>query len=678
LSADRQAPVYRGDIEGLRALAVVPILLFHLKPSWCPGGYIGVDIFFVISGYLITRMILAEGEAFRFGRFCIRRFYRLFPALVVTLAVTLIAGWKLLPPSDYAALAKSAVAAFFGVSNTYFWTTIDYFDAGSYLHPLLHTWSLGVEAQFYLVWPTLIILAYRASLPLAATALAVAAISIAATVLFRDYAAEAAFYLMPFRMFEFAVGALAVSLGGRAARLPNWATVALGAIGLAVIVTAFAALDNHTPWPGAWTVAVSFATAALIIAGSGPVWGRAFSVAPARYLGRISYSLYLVHWPIITLYRHHAVTDPSLPELVAVGLASLAAGAALHALVEHPFRSFGQQKLLHADSATSSRPQLARSLRQSALYLVSAATLAGSAAIAATGGVPSRIDRERVATLDGGLSFGGDLCSTRASRCAIGDPSATQTVYLVGDSHALNLVHGLDRMLRNHGMKGIVLYDHGCPYLVGTVRFSKGIVDKKCRNNVADAFSILAANQHPVILAGAFAGYLSVVGNSDAAAPLRQTETEYAAWLGSKLVATLDKLDTANRTVVVIKQAYTAGIDLPKCRYSPTVDGRSPSCRTFARQDVDRVYGHADRAVDAAAAQFPGVRTLDPKDAFCTGPDGTCITEVQGELLLRDATHLTKAGSEFLASALQPSLLDAIRDRHRARPKRSRPDLEPR
>jgi peptidoglycan/LPS O-acetylase OafA/YrhL len=154
-------PAFATHIEGLRALAVVPIVLFHLDERLSPGGFAGVDVFFVISGFLITRMIVAEGEAFRFSTFYARRIFRLLPALVATLLGTLIAGWFVLAPADYAALAQSALAALVGVANVHFFLTVDYFSAGSRF-PLLHTWSLGVEEQFYLVWPLVLFCAQEA------------------------------------------------------------------------------------------------------------------------------------------------------------------------------------------------------------------------------------------------------------------------------------------------------------------------------------------------------------------------------------------------------------------------------------------------------------------------------------------------------------------------------------
>ena len=149
---------FRRDIEGLRGIAVVSVLLFHLAPGWMPGGFQGVDIFFVLSGYLITQIILTQGDNFSFLRFYLRRFWRLFPALIVTIGASLVAGYILLAPSDFRNLGESGLAAAVGLSNLYFYALLDYFNDDVLAHPLLHTWSLGVEEQFYLAWPLLIVL----------------------------------------------------------------------------------------------------------------------------------------------------------------------------------------------------------------------------------------------------------------------------------------------------------------------------------------------------------------------------------------------------------------------------------------------------------------------------------------------------------------------------------------
>src|SRR5262245_34596200 len=332
---------FRADIEGLRALAVLPIVLFHLDSRLCPGGFSGVDIFFVISGFLITRMILGQGETFTFKAFYRRRFWRLFPALIVMLAASLVAGWKLLGPDEYARLAQSAIAAAFGVSNFHFLGAVDYFNASNLSHYLLHTRSLILEEQFYLVWPLLLLATRRWTHQFWLIVVAIAALSFIATLLVQRAYPQLVFYMMPFRMFEFAIGASLVALEPLWQRVPGAAGAAAGMIATAMLAFAFTSLDGRTPWPGMSSLVPALATALFILAGGQGLWGRILGHAIPRFIGRISYSLYLVHWPLITFYRSYIITDPQPAELVMLGLLSLACGAALYAIIENSFRPRG-------------------------------------------------------------------------------------------------------------------------------------------------------------------------------------------------------------------------------------------------------------------------------------------------------------------------------------------------
>lgn len=657
---------FRGDIEGLRAFAVLPVVLFHLDPAWCPGGFAGVDIFFVISGYLITRIILAEGAAFDLRAFYVRRFFRLYPALQAVLIATLIAGWFVLGPADYARAAWSAFAAAFAVSNIWFWQTIDYFNAATHAHPLLHTWSLGVEEQFYLVWPALLIFAQRRGWSLLAAIGGAGVLSLMAIHALQTTAPEAVFYLMPFRVVELALGASLVRLEAALGAAVRSAGAVVGAIGMALLALTFAALDSRTPWPGLWALMPVVGAGLLILGGRDPLWQRVLANPVARYIGRISYSVYLVHWPLVTLYRTYLITEPSRLELIVLGVGSIVLGALLYAMVEVPFRlqrgtavrAGGWPEQL---ATRLGFRRIASFLRSGAVGVSFAALMTGTLAVAATGGFPSRLDKGRVQLSDGGLTFAGDLCSFKRRRCVFGDPDASATVYLVGDSHALNLLHGLDGLLREMRLKGIALYDHGCLFALGTKRFTGGIADEQCRKNVAEAYALLAANRSPVILAGSFAGYSSDIGTAEARAPLSAGIAEYYAFVEERLAASLALLGPAARPVIVVKQTYSTGVDLPRCLSQPGGDeeARRVRCAAQTRTKALEQAALADRLIERLAARFPGVVTIDPKAVFCAAE--ACTIRGDAGLYFRDTDHLTNAGSTFLIASVRETLLKALR-----------------
>jgi peptidoglycan/LPS O-acetylase OafA/YrhL len=660
---------FRSDIEGLRALAVMPILLFHLNPAWCPGGYAGVDIFFVISGYLITRMITAEGDSFSFRAFYLRRFFRLFPALFSTLLLSLVAGWKYLGPADYSDLARSALAALFGVSNFYFLTAVDYFNASSLLHPLLHTWSLAVEEQFYLIWPALLLLVRgrrgNALFPLAA---GVAAISFLALLAGEADQSKSVFYMMPFRMFEFAIGAGLLSVERKWTRASDLSLTLMGTIGFGLLAYSVVAFDRQTPWPSGWTLVPVFATALLLLAGRSGIWHALLSNPFVRFIGRISYSLYLVHWPLIVLYRQHLVVEPPTPTLIAMGLASVGLAAFLHVAVEVPFRMVSPR----CNKAGDAHPATGRSwfrmqVPQKMLApstLATAALIVGTAsAVISKDGFPSRLDGTRMQTRDKGLTFAGDLCNNLSNKCVFGDRGAERIVYLVGDSHALNLVYGLDLLFREVGVKGIALYKHGCLFAYQTKRFIGGVGSKDCAQAIEDAHDELATNRHPLILTGDFSGYRGEIGQAAATAPLRQDEQEYYALLQRGFRAGLDKISAKERPIVIFKQSYETGVDLPKCLSQP---GRSAAdieslCRPRPFVEAQRTSRSADQLVDDLVAHFSLVSGIDPKTVFCqTEP---CTTANADGLFFRDTSHLTNAGSAFLISSVREKLLAGLRQK---------------
>ena len=652
---------FRTDIEGLRALAVVPILAFHLDARVCPGGFAGVDVFFVISGYLITRMILAGGAVFSFKAFYVRRFFRLFPALLTTLIASLIAGWWILGPPDYEALALSAIASVFGVSNFYFLQAVDYFNAASQSHPLLHTWSLGVEEQFYLVWPALLVLTRRWGAPLWLVAASMAGLSLFALGRVQSAYPQMVFYMMPSRIFEFAMGAVFFSFEGQLAGMPVWVRNLAGAWGAALLALSFAYFDGQTPWPSLWTLAPALGTIALIFAGRAGLWNGFLSNGVLRFFGKTSYSLYLVHWPVITLYRSHAVIEPGPLELAVLGAVSVALGAFLYAAVELPFRV-----TKHEDAARHVVPVLPfvlpRRIFTAGLALSCAAFLTAATGIVIEKGFSSRLDGTRVQLFNNGLTFAGDICSNKAFHCLFGDPNSRRVVYLIGDSHALNLLYGLDRLFRDAGIKGVALYDHGCLFAPDTTTFLNGVADATCAKNVKETYAYIARDRHPVILASDYMGGWNTTGENRATAPLHQSEDAYYDWLAKHLQVGLDAIDAGHRTVIVVKQAYSTGVNLAKCLAQPgaPADADQPGgkCEPMSRAQAQLRRLHVDQMIDAIAATSPAVVTIDPKAVFCSKE--RCTVSDGNGLFFRDATHLTNAGSDYLIQKEKSLLLEAM------------------
>ncbi|HEY8581046.1 MAG TPA: acyltransferase, partial [Beijerinckiaceae bacterium] len=326
------AVAYRPDIDGLRAIAVLAVVIFHARLGVLPGGFVGVDVFFVISGYLIASIILKEEAEGRFSlaRFYERRIRRIFPALFVVVAASAALGALVLTPIDYVAFGRSAVAALAFYSNIYFNRQAGYFAPDAETQPLLHTWSLGVEEQFYVVAPfVLLALQRRAGRwrgPIFA-ALFAASLGVSAWGVERE--AQWAFYLPHARAFELMCG-VALAMGLVPAVRDRNMREALAALGMALILGPILLFSAATPFPGFAALAPALGTA-LLIHTSTPddrtQIGAVLARRPMVFVGKISYSFYLWHWPLLAFGEYHwgaALTAPGRAALL-VGAAGLAA-----------------------------------------------------------------------------------------------------------------------------------------------------------------------------------------------------------------------------------------------------------------------------------------------------------------------------------------------------------------
>lgn len=332
---------YRPEIDGLRAVSVLVILLFHGGFTWAGGGFIGVDVFFVISGYLITRNIrhdLERGQ-FSFADFYVRRIRRLFPALVFTLLVVLACGFWLFSPADLERLGQSTQYAVLSLSNFFFWSEAGYFNETSGLKPLLHTWSLAVEEQFYLLWPAMLagIALIRKRGMLSLFLLALMLISWGLNMLYVQSNPTAVFYLLPFRVFEFALGALCVSVYPVTWR-PRLTAELMTLSGLGMILAAVWLLDSSTAFPGVAALLPCLGAALVIMAADSFTGKWLLSNRLMLIIGLASYSIYLIHWPLLVYYQYWKFTPVSTEEMSALLVASVLLGGVMWRWVEQPFR----------------------------------------------------------------------------------------------------------------------------------------------------------------------------------------------------------------------------------------------------------------------------------------------------------------------------------------------------
>ncbi|WP_198035977.1 acyltransferase family protein [Cupriavidus taiwanensis] len=646
---------YRPDVDGLRAVAVLAVLLFHADSPLVPGGFIGVDVFFVISGYLITKILRkdCEGGHFSYPSFLARRFFRLYPALLVTLALTWVAGFLLLSPEHFKALGEYTGGAQFSVSNIVFLWNTGYFAEAAGTNPLLHTWSLAVEQQFYLFWPILIFLAFkigRGAVPL------VVALAGVASLLWSQHSVGAspdgAYFLVQSRVFEFAVGAMLPWVELRKPKHPAVTDILL-LVGLATLVYCATTYTKTTPFPGISALLPCVAAALCIYAGQARATGLLLRNPLMVWIGTISYSLYLVHWPIFVLYRYYHYGPLSTAETVAMFLAPFVAAYPMFKLVEVPFRRlrFGSLGLGRATAATS----------------VSALIAVGAWYAYSSNGLAWRVDVQSTGRLDGGrafyeANFGGAGFEKEAILGDIGQSKIS--LLLIGDSFAGHLVSGLSQVLAEHHLKAISVWESGCLVSLKYVTGRNGVADPKCMKSSARALDLAKSLGVPIVYAQSWdiGGYKTLSMEKRGGAVKFSGSDEYNQFLVNN-IADLSAATNGQEIFVIGStpgDGSTQGVNLRACLNRPTY---IPSdCQNYLvfKQDFGIGRAENDALIDALKS-MPNVTFLDPYDIFCK--DGGCRALLDDRVLYSDAAHLSRAGSMVVAQHLIDKILPRLQQR---------------
>lgn len=634
-------PGYRADIDGLRAVAVLAVLAHHLSVRIAPGGYVGVDVFFVISGYLITRIIsreLADGS-FSLAAFYQRRARRILPALGVVLAATLLIGWFVLAPSDYRNTAAASLSSIGFMSNVYFWRALSdgYFAGDAKLNPLLHTWSLGVEEQFYLVYPLLLLglARYPRTRIVAVLGVLAAASLVAAEGMLGDKPV-AVFFLSPFRAWELLAGALVACSpavpAGRAAR------EAVAVLALAAIAFAVFALDPGSRFPGFSALLPVLGAAALIgVGGSG---GSAVTsllgARPVAYVGLISYSLYLWHWPLLVFARSLTSADLRPVVLPVVAVASIAIAAASYEFIEKPFRRRGP--------GTQARWLPVGGLAALALTAVAAIVLFASGGAAERIGPDARLaDAVRTEPIRF-RECERRLADPSSTLCTIGRAATAPRFAVWGDSHALAWLPGFDDALRDVGEAAIAAPSAGCPPLLG-VENGSGV----CHARNDRVFRTLKDDPRieTVVLAGFWSKYFADSNIALVAADGRTGNAEVA---GAALRTTVQALRAAGKRVVLMGPVPTYPVDIPLEIARIDLGGTPPdtTTKTAVRAANAAFYS------TATALSVEGVSFVDPAEWLC---DPDCALVAGGNLLYRDSNHLSPRGAALFSSSIREHVL---------------------
>ena len=636
---------YRADIDGLRAIAVLAVVGYHAAPAFVPGGYVGVDIFFVISGFLITRLLFADADANRLSlsNFFSRRIRRIFPALTLVIAATLFAGWFWLLASEYLPLSRSAAAAAGFVANFQFWREVGYFDSAAELKPLLHLWSLSVEEQFYLLWPVMLLLIVRKPALMARSAWVLLIVSFLLNVALVAKHGEATFFMLPTRLWELMAGALLAirahqqmeSRGAPIAIRSQWFTEIISAFGLTLLLLTIYFLNRERHYPGSWALLPVIGTCCLIAGGGGSWVAR--QLLSRRILvgiGLISYPLYLWHWPTLAFVRIIEGSHIRWQSIFAALSASVLLAVMTYRYVERPMREPRESR----ESRASRSPRLIWGLC-SFMAIVGIVGIAGTFALILPRSHGGNAERFGIASQDWdfpGRGFRREIVSEGLAVNVIG--AGRKRVMIWGDSNAEQYGPRVEKLIGEADANTTVYFATAgnCP----PIRHTRISVKPGCESYAEKAF--MFARDGPastVIIAAQWAGYLTssaLVFSKPDEELVRRTAHEAAM---AEFASTITALRAAGKRVVVV-------LNIP---VSDELDPRN-MLKRFWNGDIEtHTEGVSFDAWTAARAYLTGnlaevtsnagAVVIDPSDLLCNKLRCLAIDE-RGEPIYRDGRHL--------------------------------------
>ncbi len=629
-----------------------------------PGGYLGVDVFFVISGYLITSILLNDmvGSRVDFRRFYMRRIRRILPALYFVIAVSTLASYLVLLPSSLEEFSRNGLAALSFMANIYLWLTQDYFSEAAGLSSLIHLWSLSVEEQFYLIYPLLLGLIYRFCRgKLVHCLVGLSAFSFVLALGFQRSHPGEVFYLVHFRAWELLSGSIVAAV--------HWhrpAVVQTGSpmsrfsslLGGVALLVAFAFAQPLGVKGYAFTaLSVLGASAIIAFGGKSDRISGLLSSRPFVGIGLISYSLYLWHQPIFAFARHYAISELSnLDRLLLIGLAAILAVLTWF-FVERPFRktsSFSNAAVLMACGTVT--------VALGILWTINLVT----------GGLPQRYTPDQRAMLSvsaerGTLTLKGQDCKSASTEktCIIGLRGVSPTWGVLGDSHAETLADALSQLFEKLGISAEMLTYPGCPYVLGVDpiyttedcdAFASAVLGKLKKDHITTVVindrvnAYMEGTRFDNREGGVEPGQpIPVVVKGSAPA----NEQERIAGVQRALSNTIQILLDSGLTVVYVAPVPEVGWNVPSTVVKLTATGMLPL--TTARQ----VYLDRNRRVYEVLQSFegrPDFLAVYPDSVFCDAENGRCITHTANRLLYTDTDHLSREGATMLVEYLTEQL----------------------
>ena len=650
---------YLPFIDGLRAVAIAGVIIYHAMPYALPGGFAGVDVFFVISGFLITRFMLEE---MRCGTFSLRQFYirrarRLLPAAAFCFfVVTIISAFVLLPDA-YWYFGRSLLAAVLMYANFFFYNTGGYFSAPALEKPLLHTWSLSLEDQFYLTWPLILVVLVvwrfrRRSIFGTAFAMMLASLVYSEITLTRN--SEAAFFLLPSRAWELLIGVL-IALSAHRVKLNAALSNAMALAGAAAIVSSFVLLRGEGHFPGLGALPACAGTALVIIANlqQRTVLSRLLAGRQFVFAGQISYSLYLWHWPLISLLSYHLERQLHATEAIVVVALSFVISVLSWKFVERPFRQSHQHHLSEGLAASNKL-----------FVLQSVAALLGIAGIAAFikigKGFPQRYDAEVQAVLEQMVSGNpvrgacddyqnifrnDDVCSLGHKRLT----GQSYQVALFGDSMADHWTPMVAKYANEQNLTFRQVTNGGCGLFFGIEIPAKPAAKaNECSHYQQEAKRFIDANPglRVAVLSGYWEKWLSRIEFPELEQDFAPPDVQQTPKFNAALKQTLDVFTSKRIRVVLIGQIPVYGVLPVRCVTSKIAHKEDVAPCGMTRQEAVAQTRLSNAALVRAASENPMVTVSLPARYMCQ--ETMCSPVMAGTLLYKNASHVNRYGAETL------------------------------
>ena len=650
-----QSLAFRPDIEGLRGIAVLIVVAFHAGIPGFSGGFVGVDVFFVLSGYLITGLLVAEIQ--KTSRLSLLQFYarrarRLLPASALTLLVTLLVGAVILAPRELTFVGRAARATAVYASNIFFaGNEVDYFSPRAETNPMVHTWSLGVEEQFYLFWPLLIMLGLhfrRSRKVLLGVLSGLTVLSLAVCVWFTANGGTFAFYELPARAWEFGIGGLAALMPRGTLKLPTAGWLAVGWLGIVAILASGYFVSSNTDFPGYIDLIPVMGTVSALVAGAEQPHrgvGGLLGSAPLQILGTFSYSWYLWHWPFLVF---SAAIFPKIDTAgkIIVAAASLAVAGITHRLVENPIRFHPYLVKRPALSLRLAAVLTFCSLSAAYLCMRLGVRLANAPEMTAITAATYDITKMPLPQC---ASY---LASSEVRSCAFGNTSSPINLVLFGDSHAIQWFNPLQHIAELHGWRLTTIVKQGCPATdISPLRISARF-RKNCTTWRAAAIRQIVALRPSIVFLGNGTMYL---GRNDK--PASRLDVSLDEWRDGTR-RTLESLTTAGLRVVAMRDIPLPYFDVPNCLARTVRHSWYPggSCEMDQSASINPAIFEAEKA---GARGLPNVHFLDLTDRLCQGK--VCRAVQQGMITYWDDNHLTGSFAESLTPVLEAELLPILR-----------------